>query len=63
MTAPDVWVTASGWSTAHLIRTAGERPVTVCGRIVRKPREVGVSFRRCHYCAGVAAERAKEAGK
>lgn len=63
MTSPDVWVTASGWSTAHLIRTAGVRPVTVCGRIVRYPYPVGVSKRRCHYCAQVAEERAKEAGK
>jgi hypothetical protein len=52
----ETWLSAPGWTTAHIPRDVGKpRPVTVCGRVMRHPFPAGLSVARCHYCATVGA--------
>lgn len=48
ITNADTWVTAAGWTTAHLRRAQGW---TVCGREIHSPVEALPHDRRCGQCA------------
>lgn len=44
------WLSAPGWTTAHLSRIPGEPPLTVCGRVMRGAREAPAGMSRCRHC-------------